>query len=220
VLSEVIARINHDYAKRIDRLNIVGNGRPWREADEPRVEMLCVLQADVRGMFALMEKGLDEPVRKAIEQAVVTFADSARSREITEGDRILITHDDPAALARIARRILDDVYDAPGQPRLRVALHFGEVRLQADGRQSGVVIGGQAIAWAARIEPRVTPGEIWCTEAFCDELKRVPSLCRTILLAPPPTAKCEDKENAELFNVKKEGSDEADMWVRLYRVEF
>ncbi|HEY8515585.1 MAG TPA: hypothetical protein VIS07_08730 [Candidatus Binatia bacterium] len=218
VLSQVIARLNHGYAERIDRVNVVGSGRPWRDPNEPRAETLAVMQADVRGMLGLMERGMDAPVRRAIEEAVARHADRARSREITEGDHVLITHHDAAALARIARRIVDDVYDAPGQPLLRVALHYGEVRLQTSGT-TAVVTGGHAIAVAARIEPRVTPGEIWCTEDFCEALEQSRSLCRTVVLEPPAGTGGEG-ERAGCFNVRKDGSDEADIWVRLYRVEF
>jgi class 3 adenylate cyclase len=218
VLSQIVARLNHAYAERIDRVNVVGSGRPWRDPDEPRAEVLAVLQADVRGMLGLMERGIDAPVRRAIEDAVARHAEGARSREITEGDHVLITHDDPALLARIARRILDDVYDAPGRPLLRMALHHGEVRLQTSGT-TAVVTGGQAIAVAARIEPRVMPGEIWCTEAFCAALERAPSLCRTVFLEPPAGAGGQGPHHGS-FNVRKDGSDEADIWVRLFRVEF
>lgn len=218
VLSQIIARLNHAYAERIDRVNVVGYRRPWREPDEPRAQELNVLQADVRGMLGLMEKGIDAPVRRAIDDAVATHATSARSREVAEGDHILITHDDAGLLARTARRILDDVHDAPGRPLLRIALHRGEVRLQEGGAEP-VVTGGQAIAVAARIEPRVTPGEIWCTEAFRDELIRSQALCRTVPLTAPP-GMGGDGEYEGCFNVRKDGSDEADIWVRLFRVEF
>lgn len=218
VLSQIIARLNHGYAQRIDRVNVVGYRRPWRDPDEPRAEELNVMQADVRGMLGLMEQGIDAPVRRAIDDAVSTHAGTARSREVAEGDHILVTHDDAGLLARTARRVLDDVHDAPGRPLLRVALHRGEVRLQ-QGAGGAVVTGGQAIAVAARIEPRVTPGEIWCTEAFRDELIRTEALCRTVPLAAPPGTGG-DGEYEGCFNVRKDGSDEADIWVRLFRVEF
>ena len=47
--------------------------------------------------------------------------------EIGAGDAVWIVHDDPVVLAQIARHLMDEVYRAPGQPRLRVALHYGEV---------------------------------------------------------------------------------------------
>ena len=40
---------------------------------------------------------------------------------------------------------MDDVYQAPGQPRLRIALHYGEVQTrQRDGDLAAVIVGGDA----------------------------------------------------------------------------
>ena len=219
VLSLIVARLNPGFAERVDRINVVGNGRRWRDPEEPHLQSLCVLQADVRGMLGLIREGTDGPVRKAIVEAVAKHAESARSSEVSEGDHILVTHTDAGLLARIARRILDDVYDAPGGPLLRIALHHGEVRLQTSD-QTTAVIGGEAVAIAARVEPRVTPGEIWCTGAFRDELVRGHSLCRAVALEPPPEEESGANATPGSFNVRKAGSDEADIWVRLYRVEF
>jgi len=58
----------------------------------------------------------------------------------------------------------------------------------------------------------VEPGQIWATEEFREQLLARPSLWRTTpVLAAPGT---------DRFNVKKEGSAEPDLWVRLYRLEF
>jgi len=115
------------------------------------------------------------------------------------------------ALAQMARQIMDDVYQAPGQPRLRMALHYGEVQTrQRVGDLETVIAGGDAILCAARVEPRVEPGQIWATEEFRDELERRPSLWRTSPIAGPA---------GERLNVKKEGGSEPDLWVRLYRLE-
>jgi class 3 adenylate cyclase len=217
-LSPIVARLNPGFAERVHRANVVGNGLRWRDPGEPRTHVLCVLQADVRGMLGLMQEGNDGPDRQSIVEAVTRHAASARSREVNEGDHVLITHDDAALLARIARRILDDVYDAPGSPLLRIALHCGVVRLQTTNEDT-LVIGGEAVAVAARIEPRVAPGQIWCTSEFQGELARGHSLCRAIALEPP-AEEDPDGRHPGLFNVRKRGSDASDLWVRLFRVEF
>jgi hypothetical protein len=58
----------------------------------------------------------------------------------------------------------------------------------------------------------VEPGQIWATEEFRQVLIERPSLWRTTELAAP--------EGGDRFNVKKEGREEPDLWVRLYRLEF
>ena len=216
VLSDVIGRINPGYLERIDRVNIAGYGRPWREAesvDRPvRVDMLCVLKADVQGFSTLMRTRADAPVRKALEDAVQKWGHGAEVIEARDGDAVMIVHADPVALAQMARQIMDDVYQAPGRPRLRIALHHGEVQThERDGDLAAVIAGGDAILCVARVEPHVEPGQIWATEEFRHELSQRPSLWRT--------TRVPGRDGGDRFNVKKEGSAEPDLWVRLYRLE-
>jgi len=108
---------------------------------------------------------------------------------------------------------VDEVYRAPGQPRLRIALHYGEVqtrRRPSDGLP--VIAGGDAVLCAARVEPHVEPGQIWVTEEFRAQLAERPSLWRTTPVPGP--------DGAHQINVKKEGGMEPDLWVQLHRLEF
>ena len=112
----------------------------------------------------------------------------------------------------MARHLMDDVYQAPGHPRLRIALHYGEVQTrQAIVDLATVIVGGAAILCASRIEPVVEPGQIWATEEFRQQFLQRPSLWRTTPIPAP--------DGKELFNVKKPGTAEPDLWVRLYRLE-
>jgi class 3 adenylate cyclase len=215
VLSDVIGRVNPGYPRRIDRVNVVGYGRSWLGTASvdftATSRVLCVLAADVHAFGELMRAGADAPVRRALEEAVRTWAKDAVCAETGGGDAVLIIHPDPVALAATARHIVDDVYRAPGQPRLRVALHHGEVltrRRESDG--APVVAGGAAVLGAVRAEPQVEPGQIWATEEFAAELARHPSLWRTTPVAGPG--------GDNRFNIKK--GAESDLWVRLYRLEF
>ena len=108
---------------------------------------------------------------------------------------------------------MDEVYRVPGQPRLRIALHHGEVLIQRRASDGALVIaGGDAVLCAARVERVVEPGQIWATEEFQRELVQRPSLWRAAPLAAP--------DGGDRVNVKKEGGTEPDLWVRLYRLEF
>ena len=216
ILSDVIGRSNPAFLQRIDRVNIVGYDRPWHEPDNvDRVESAhscCVLKADVHGFGNLMRAGMDAPVRKALEEAVTRWAPAAAITETGGGDAALIADDDPVALAQAARHFMDDVYKAPGQPRLRIALHYGEVRMrQRDADLRTIIVGGDAILCAARVEPLVQPGQIWATEAFREQFLQRPSLWRTIPVPAP--------DGEDLFNVSKPGTKEPDLWIRLYRLE-
>ena len=216
VLFDVIARNHPAFLQRIDRTNVVGYDRPWREtasADRTvNVRQCCVLKADIQAFSSLMRAGADAPVRAALEDAVHRWAPVAAITEVRAGDAVLIAADDPVALAQTARHLMDDVYQAPGQPRLRIALHYGEVQTrQGDADVVPEIAGGDALLCAARVEPIVEAGQIWVTEAFRQQFLERPSLWRTSPLAPPG--------GDELFNIKKKGSSEPDAWVRLYRLE-
>ena len=217
VLSDVIGRVNPAFLTRIDRFNIVGYGRPWRETEgsalPTSVRAYCVLKADVHAFGNLMRAGQDAPVRKALEDAANRWARGAAIVEARGGDALWIAHEDPAALAEVARHIMDEVYQAPSQPRLRIALHHGDVQTrQRDGDLPPEIAGGDAILCTARVEPHVEPGQIWATEEFRNQLLQKPSLWRTTVVAPP--------DGGSRFNVKKDGSTEPDFWVQLYRLEF
>jgi class 3 adenylate cyclase len=217
VLSDVIGRLNPAYLDRIDRVNIVGYGRAWRGTPSASrtltTRMLCVLTGDVQGFSGLMRTGADAAVRQALDEAVRKWARETIAAEVGTGDTVWVAHDDPVVLAQVARHLVDEVYRAPGQPRLRIALHYGEVQLRrrpSDG--SSVIAGGDAVLCAARVEPHVEPGQIWVTEEFRARLAEKPSLWRaTPVMGPGGDAP---------INVRKEGRTEPDLWVRLHRLEF
>jgi class 3 adenylate cyclase len=215
VLSDVIGRVNSAYLRRIDDVNVVGYGRPWLGTANidygGTAQMLCVLAADVHAFGELMRAGADGPIRQALEEVVRGSAKDAVCAETGAGDAVLIIHEDPIALGRIARDIVDEVYRAPGQAMLRVALHHGEVRTRRRPSDGAIVVaGGAGVLSAVRAEPHVHPGQIWVTEEFRAELARSPSLWRTTAVP--------GHDADERFNIKK--GTEPDLWIRLYRLEF
>jgi hypothetical protein len=217
VLSDVIGRLNPAYLHRIDRVNVVGYGRSWHGTPptDPAVTSrpLGVLAGDVHGFGGLMRTGADAAVRHALEEAVRKWARETIAAEIGAGDAVWIVHDDPVVLAQIARHLVDEVYRAPGQPRLRVALHHGEVQTRRRvGDGTPVIAGGDAVLCAARVEPHVEPGQIWVTEEFRAQLAARPSLWRATPVTGP--------DGTNRINVKKEGETEPDLWVQLHRLGF
>jgi class 3 adenylate cyclase len=217
VLTDVIGRANPAYLQRVDRVNIVGYGRPWRDsasaASAVNTYSFCVLKGDIHGFGGLMHARAEVPVRQALKDAVTHWARKAVVAETGAGDSVLVVHEDPVFLAQAARHIMDEVYQATGQPRLRIALHYGEVQLEpCTSNEPPAIIGGSAILCASRVEPHVAPGQIWATEEFRQVLVERPSLWRTTQISAP--------DGGDRFNVKKEERAEPDLWVKLYRLEF
>lgn len=219
ILAEVVAKYNSEYARNIDAVNVVGNGRPWREAGEggqARERALCVLKADIKEFSRHMHAGdTGQAVWDALRNAVAEHAARCLWSEVSEGDAVILVHDDPNALINVALRLSEDLFEAPGRPQLRIAVDHGPVRLDeaSDGRL--VVVGGEPLRRAARIEPHVTAGEIWATDEFRQALEARPTRYQATHLPPPDQG--DGPEGA--LNVKKLGSSEPDIWVRLFRIE-
>lgn len=116
-------------------------------------------------------------------------------------------------------RAAQDLFEAPGNPQLRVALHHGPVHLARGEASETILVSGSAVQLAARIEPHVRPGEIWATDAFRTRLEAGPTLYAATEIAPAHGERSGGPAGAEsMFNVKKAGSPEPDIWVRLYRL--
>jgi len=214
VLAELILRANDEYAERGDRLNVVGDGRPWHEAGGE--EDLCVLQADIRDFSGLMERSdVEHDVRRRLREVVQTHAAVCRHFEISGGDSVTLVHHDPNAVIKIARRIMEDLFDALGNPVLRVAIDHGPVAL-GPGPTPGSLMSGSPFRVAARLEPHVTPNEIWVTESFKAALERGPTLYAAVDLGNTDTP---GNWSEGRLNVKKAASREADQWIRVFRIE-
>jgi class 3 adenylate cyclase len=212
VLAGVIARLNPQYAQRIDRVNIIGHGRPWRDATDRQLKTLMVLRADVDGFGQLMQRGLDHGVRDALRRAVDAFAADCLHASVGSGDSLMLVDDRILVLVKAARRIMEEVSEAAGSPRLRVAIAVGPVDVRERGDDPPAIEGGTAVLVASRIEPLVRPGEIWVT----DDIRLMLDGTDTLYRAEPvahPMARADGH-----VNVKKHASDEEDMWVKLHRI--
>jgi class 3 adenylate cyclase len=206
VLSGLIARLNPSYVQQHDRVNLIGPGRPWKDASDRQLKSLMVLRADLDGFGALMQRGLDQAVRDALRQAIERYAGDCLHASVVEGDSMLLVDDRILTLIKAARRIMEEVSEVPGSPRLRVAIAAGQVAVRERGEEPLAIEGGSAVLVASRIEPLVRPGEIWVTDEIREALAETDTLFRAEPIDAAPV------------NVRKQGSDEQDIWVRLHRV--
>jgi class 3 adenylate cyclase len=207
VISGIVANLNPDYPGNQDRSNIIDNGRPWMDPEQPvgrQERRLAVLKADIAGYGRLMAEGKDEAVRDALLRAVQEHTASCLYAGV-HGDSLSIVHEDPSALLRIVIRIQDDIFAAPSHPQLRTAVDFGPVRLEVRSTQRVELAGGAATLRVARMEPLVSPGEIWATEEFAEALSNRPTLYGAV-------------EIDGGMNLRKPNSREEDTLIRAFRV--
>ena len=111
---------------------------------------------------------------------------------------------------------MEDMYEVTGHPRLRMAADYGPVRVKPD-RKRGQTAIGSPFRRVARIEPHVPPNQNWVTDDFKEELEKRESFYTVVRVEYPGADK--DPEDRGRFNVKKKGSDEADMWIALYEIK-
>lgn len=149
ILAEIVNACSAEYGWNMDPVNIVGNGRPWRERGDSapgRETPVCVLKADVRAFGRLMESpDAGDAVRDALRKAVAEHAAQCLYSEVSDGDAVLIVHDEPNAIVNVALRLSEDLFEAPGRPQLRMAIDHGVVRLADAGEGRVAVVGGEPL---------------------------------------------------------------------------
>src|SRR5262249_58378164 len=161
VLAELVTEFSSEYARNIDPVNVVGDGRPWREHGEQvdgRERMLCVLKADIKEFSRFMESpDTGQAVGDMLRRAVAQHAAHCIWYEVSEGDSVTIAHDDANAVINAALRMSEDLFEAPGNPQLRIAVDHGPVRLDdgPDGRQ--IAVGGEPLRRARRARRAAPP---------------------------------------------------------------
>lgn len=215
ILGGLVSRLNPEFAGRLERVNIIGPGRMWREPSDHQLKSLLVLRADVAGFGSLMQQGVDAEVRDVLQRAVTTFAGDCLHASYSQGDSVTLVDDRVRVLVKAARRMMEEVAEAQGSPRLRVAIAAGPVQVREHENAPLSVEGGRAVLMASRIEPYVTPGQIWITDEVRLLLETTQHLFRTERVVIDVS---EHLRRGDEVNVKKPGSDEGDIWVKLYRV--
>jgi len=215
ILGGLVSRLNAEYADRIERVNILGPGRAWREPGDHQLKSLLVLRGDIAGFGLLMQRGVDADVREVVRRTVNNFASDCLYTAHADGDSIMLVDDRVRVLVKAARRLMEEVAEAPESPRLRIAIAAGPVQVRERESEPLSIEGGSAVLVASRIEPFVTPGQIWITE----EVRKLLAATDTLFRTEPVTLDCGERARPTgEINVRKSGSDETDIWVRLHRV--
>ena len=99
-----------------DPSNLIGNGRPWKDASDRQLVSLMVLRADLDGFGSLMQRGLDLAVRDALRRAIEHHAADCLHASFGEGDSLMLVDDRILTLIKAVRRIMEEVSEVPGQP--------------------------------------------------------------------------------------------------------
>jgi hypothetical protein len=66
-----------------------------------------------------------QAVCEALRNAVTEHASRCPWTEVSEGDAVIVAHDDPNAPINVALRLSEDLFEAPGRRQVRIAVDYG-----------------------------------------------------------------------------------------------
>ena len=175
----------------------------------------CVLKGDIKGFSDFMEDGRGMSISDQLNAIVNQHATNCR-HYMVKGDSVEIIDHDAFDVFKTALRILEDLIDTPGNPMMRIAIDCGQITYE-ESQDVFVPKDGNPLRTPARIEPYVKPSEIWVTESFKAMLEKESDKYKVVELTQNDAPELEYKDGK--FNVKKKGSPEKDIWIKLYKIK-
>ncbi|MCC7264129.1 MAG: adenylate/guanylate cyclase domain-containing protein [Candidatus Latescibacteria bacterium] len=146
-------------------------------------QIVSILFADVVGYSKLEGDGLAVRVAEFIDDFLLRDLTPANHfLQKTWGDGLLIASYDPVDIAEIALALRDRFRNAQWKRlgfssplSVRIATHAERVQIRMRDGEPVDIVGGNVNS-AARIEPVVEPGCIFCSELFHQHLKNTPQV--------------------------------------------
>lgn len=162
ILYERIARYNLGFFDRLDHLNIVGRGRPWREL----TDILFVVKGDVVGYSEVMQNAdVADVFPKRFSEMVEEEVGALLHCEIIAGDSLILIDRNPLIVLRSAKKILARMKTSIFEKALRFGGDAGVVRYETENRKI-INLRGGALRTAARLEAIGAPEWILVTDRF------------------------------------------------------
>ena len=144
-----------------------------------RLIQSSILFLDVKGYSQLTEQGMKRFAEHIMPQMAKIAESHGYDYLNTWGDAIVIASQDYKAITSIALEFRDLFRNCDWDEiaitslSLRISLHSGAMHRGNDIFSERGMISGATVNLAARIEPLVTPGEIWATIDFVQALSRL-----------------------------------------------
>ncbi|MDX1540718.1 MAG: hypothetical protein R3349_04885, partial [Geminicoccaceae bacterium] len=163
-LDVLVGSYNPGYFRHLDKLNVIGAGRPWRMARE----IQFALKGDVRGLGPILQ----DPVAGASFPAYFAEAVAEAGRDLavayaSDGDAVLLVDPNPRQVVMAALALRKRLSRSPYECDLRFGGDAGFIELSGEGPEARARTG-LALMVAARLEPHAAPGTILVTGQFID----------------------------------------------------
>ncbi len=129
---------------------------------------------------------------------------------VSGGDSILILEKSIKKIIKIAKRIIEDTNELESNPQIRIAIDYGDITYKHSEGVITKIVTGLPLRISARLEPFVKPNEVWCTEnCFIND-----EYTNKILGNEIDSLEI----TGESFNIKKSGSTEEDIFIKIFKV--
>ena len=211
MLDDLIASYNPTYYRNMNKNNIVGADRRWREERQSHF----VIIGDVVNYSSIMaDADRSAPFDRAIRKILDRHCSSITYKAVEGGDTVVLCDENPVHVVTAAQAIarsLNEEFDV----KLRFAGDAGFLEFIDDGKERAP--RGIALRVASRLQPHVAPGCIYVTEGFRDEVVRFGVRRWRMDAIHDDQLPGLQEENGK-FNISKNGQEGA-LWRGIYKLE-
>lgn len=211
ILYDYIGRYNPEFLSGIDSLNILGEGRPWRESND-----ICfVIKGDVAKYSEIMaDADLADSFPKFFSETVAAACKTLMYFRVEGGDSVIAVDRNSINLIHAFEEINQCLEDSIYKRKLRAGGDAGIIRYDYQDDKPTDFRGG-ALRTAGRLEPVGVPGNLVVTERFRDFAERFNG-CKFTLLNADDLPKA--RSMGGRFDLAKNDSEDS-IIETLYRAE-
>jgi hypothetical protein len=239
ILNQMIMEVSKKFMDKRNKENIIGNGLIWKYEEEGKnipkgngkavgsvkrikEEYKAVLKADICNFSDMMSKWDTKKVlvfKEEIQRCFTAESLKCEYVKIGDGDSICVADKSVTNVCGAGFFILDTMFEK--ELRIRIALDYGIVTSRGETESTGL-----PYLRSARIEPYVSPNQLWGTTEFKDMLVKKTNIYTFIDLfqETPDQADQPDKKNTlkeikrtDGFCINKSGQEA--IFVKLYRIK-
>jgi hypothetical protein len=242
ILNQMIMERNQEFMNKRNKENIIGNGLPWKypgsgktvskesKRDDPPVgktvaRLTASLKADICNYSDFMQSDLARDQIKFINYLKTNFNEDnldCQYVDVFKGDSIIVADKSAAKVCEAGFAMVDKMLEK--KQAIRVALDYGKVIWD---EVKGVVVTGGPLLNCERIEPYVSPNQLYCTGEFMDRLvKETPKYKFIDLFQDTPEQDDEPGKEHKLKDIKVDGKfrinkpkNKKEIFVKLYRIK-
>jgi hypothetical protein len=177
-------------------------------------EEIFVVKADIKNFSQFMQNEfLSIYIPENFDVIVKKHCLDCFYYKVSNGDSLFVLESDFKKLLKAIKRIIEDLGELQGNPRIRFAIDYGQITYSVNDGYVTKIKNGSPLRLSARLEPLVTPNEIWVTENVFKQLED--EHFSFIDLAENG---CDLESINGEFNIKKDGSPEDDIFTRVTKI--